>query len=110
MDTWPENWMGEAYSLVWLVVVVLSCAIMVVLYSRVVYTLWFNPNGVNQLSCQQRVGINEVVLIYLKNMFLIYFCALRCFFLYSLPTIKQKSLALLITMVQLWDVGVIKSE
>ena len=56
VDLWPKKWMGEAYGLSWLAVVVLSCATMVVLYSRVLYTLWFNTNDGNQLNYQQSVG------------------------------------------------------
>ena len=63
VDSWPKQWMREYYSMSWLVVVVLSCTIMVVLYSRVVYTLWFKPNNSGELSCQQRVRVNKVVLI-----------------------------------------------
>ena len=53
----PEDWMGRAYSVAWLVVVDLSLLLMVVLYSRTVYALWFkrNDNGI-QLTYQQKVS------------------------------------------------------
>ncbi len=48
--------MGKAYSVAWLVVVDLSLLVMVVLYSRVVYTLWFKRDDNNQLTDQQKVS------------------------------------------------------
>ncbi|KAL9975319.1 hypothetical protein ACROYT_G012472 [Oculina patagonica] len=51
------TWLGRlnmAYHWMWFVLVVLSLALMVGFYSRVVYTLWFKPNDDNQLSNQQR--------------------------------------------------------
>ncbi|KAL9957240.1 hypothetical protein ACROYT_G038852 [Oculina patagonica] len=51
---YPDDWMGKAYSVAWLVVVDLSLLVMVVLYSRVVYTLWFKRDDNNQLTDQQK--------------------------------------------------------
>ncbi|KAL9957323.1 hypothetical protein ACROYT_G038948 [Oculina patagonica] len=54
-EVWPEKWMGIANSLSWLFVVsLLPLALMVVLYSRIVYTLWFKRNDNNQLTYQQK--------------------------------------------------------
>ena len=50
--------MLEAYSGAWLVLIVLTFAMMVGLYSRVVYTLWFKRNDDNQLTHQQKVSVN----------------------------------------------------
>ena len=55
---WPEEWMKKAY-FGWLVWIVLTFALMVGLYSRVVYTLWFKQDNDNQLSHQQRVSVNK---------------------------------------------------
>jgi len=55
-EIFPERWMATAYSLAWLFLIVLSLFMMVVLYSRVVYTLWFKHDDDNQLNCQQRVS------------------------------------------------------
>lgn len=54
---WPKDWMAKATSVTWLVMVVLSMALMAVLYSRVVYTLWFKRNDDNQLTHQQQVSV-----------------------------------------------------
>jgi len=56
-----EEWMSKAYFLLWSAVVVVTVAIMVGLYSRIVYTLWFKRNPDNQLTFQQRVSINTLV-------------------------------------------------
>lgn len=53
---WTEDWMPMAYDWIWFVLVALSTALMVGLYSRVVYNLWFNRNDDNQLNYQQRVS------------------------------------------------------
>ena len=56
-EIFPERWMAMAYSLAWLFLIVLSLVMMVVLYSRVVYTLWLKQDDDNQLTSQQRVSI-----------------------------------------------------
>ena len=43
--TWPEKWMPKAYDLTWLALVIISLSVMVGLYSRVVYTLWFKRDN-----------------------------------------------------------------
>ena len=57
VEIWPENWMPKAYSLIWLALVIISISIMVGLYSRVVYTLWFKRDNNRQLTCQQKVRV-----------------------------------------------------
>lgn len=57
VSIWPAGWMRKAYSLSWKVVVFLSCAVMAVLYSRVVYTLWFKRDDDNPLKHQQKVNV-----------------------------------------------------
>ena len=55
---WPENWMGAAYDSTWLVLLaIIPLIVMTVLYSRVVYTLWFKRNDHNDLAFQKKVGI-----------------------------------------------------
>ncbi|KAL9957214.1 hypothetical protein ACROYT_G038824 [Oculina patagonica] len=55
---WPEL-MRKAYILSWVVLVFISCAVMVGLYSNVAYTLWFKRNDDNQLTFQQQ-GVMRV--------------------------------------------------
>ena len=54
--TWSEEWMGKAYSMVWFLFTgFFPVTFMIVLYSQVVYTLWFTrskPRG-NQHCVQQ---------------------------------------------------------
>ncbi len=57
MLIYPDDWMGKAYSVAWLVVVYFSLLLMVGLYSRTVYTLWFKRNDDNQLTNQQKVSL-----------------------------------------------------
>lgn len=59
---WPDKWMRKAYSVLWVLFVALPLALMVRLYSRVVYTLWFKRCDDNQLTFRQRVSVYEQVL------------------------------------------------
>ncbi|KAL9958278.1 hypothetical protein ACROYT_G035274 [Oculina patagonica] len=54
VDSWPELWMVKAYHLAVDVLVFLPLALMVVLYSRVIYTLWLKRSDDNQLNHQQK--------------------------------------------------------
>ena len=54
---WPEGWMGEVYSWTWLVLAILPLVLMIGLYSRVVYTLWFKRNDDSHLTHQQKVSV-----------------------------------------------------
>ncbi|XP_078348513.1 pyroglutamylated RF-amide peptide receptor-like [Oculina patagonica] len=56
---WPKDWIAKATSVAWLVMVVLSLAVMAVLYTRAVYTLWFKRNDDNQHTHQQQ-GVMKV--------------------------------------------------
>lgn len=56
---WPKDWMAKVNSLTGLVVVALSIVLTIVLYSRVVYTLWFKRNDDNQLTHQQKVSVSH---------------------------------------------------
>lgn len=59
-ETFPGKWMAEAYSLTWiLATTALPLALMVGLYSMVVYTLWFKRNEDNELTHQQQ-GVMKV--------------------------------------------------
>ena len=66
VDTWSEDWMSKAYTLAWDVVVFVPLALMVGLYSRVVYTLWFKRDDDNQPNHQQRVSVFKSFKIYLS--------------------------------------------
>ena len=55
--TWPERWMEEAYGWTWLVFITPPLVLMIGLYSRIVYTLWFKRNDDNSLTHQQRVSV-----------------------------------------------------
>ena len=52
-----EDWMGKAYSVAWFVGVFVPLIVMIGLYSRVVFALWFKGNDGNQLSQQQKVSL-----------------------------------------------------
>ena len=59
MFDWPEKWMDTAYQILnWNTLTVLTFLVMTVIYSRVVYVLWFNGNDDNQLTHQQRVSVH----------------------------------------------------
>ena len=57
VQSWPEKWMSTTYCLACLVLVVVSVGIMVVLYSTVVYTLWFKRNENKRINYQQKVSV-----------------------------------------------------
>jgi len=55
-ETFPNEWLAKAYSLIWfLATTAVPLALMVGLYSMVVYTLWFKRNEDNELTHQQKV-------------------------------------------------------
>ena len=56
MDFWSNELFERANQVVWDVLVFVSLALMVGLYSRVVYTLWFKRN--DRLTHQQQVSTN----------------------------------------------------
>ena len=60
---WSKEWMGVAYSMAWFAVVVISLALMALLYSRVVYTLWFKRNDDSQLTHQQKVSVPQITIL-----------------------------------------------
>ena len=47
-------------TLKWNLVTAGTLLVMIVLYSRIVYALWFKPDDSNQLTHQQMVRINSV--------------------------------------------------
>ena len=59
VNIWPKDWMAKAKSVTWLVMVVVSLALMIVLYSRVVYNLWLKRNDDNELANQQKVSVAQ---------------------------------------------------
>lgn len=54
VQSWAKQWMITAYSLAWLALVLVAVGIMIVLYSKVVYTLWCKADDGNHLNNQQR--------------------------------------------------------
>lgn len=57
-EDWPQEWMGIANSMNWLVTMtVLPMTLMTAAYSRIVCTLWFTPTDDNQLSHRQKAVI-----------------------------------------------------
>ncbi|XP_078349129.1 pyroglutamylated RF-amide peptide receptor-like [Oculina patagonica] len=56
---WPESWMGKTYSTTWFVGVFLPLILMIGLYSRLVYALWFKRNDAGQVT-QQQQGVMKV--------------------------------------------------
>ncbi len=74
LSIWPERWMEKAYGVTWFLVVALPLSLMVGLYSRIVYALWFKRNEDNQLNHQKTVSVlyRSVwwVLIVLPNWFI----------------------------------------
>ena len=57
VSIFPDAWMGQAYSVAWFVGVFIPLIVMIGLYSRVVYALWFKGNDGNQLTQQQKVSL-----------------------------------------------------
>ncbi|XP_078352666.1 pyroglutamylated RF-amide peptide receptor-like [Oculina patagonica] len=49
-----EDWMPKAYDLMWSGMIIVCVLMMVVLYSRIVYTLWFKQQYDNQPAFQNR--------------------------------------------------------
>lgn len=59
-ETFPDQWLAKAYSLTWiLATTAVPLALMVGLYSMVVYTLWFKRNDDNELTYRQK-GVMKV--------------------------------------------------
>ncbi|KAL9957216.1 hypothetical protein ACROYT_G038826 [Oculina patagonica] len=56
---WPQSWMAQGHSLAWLLYTLLPMMLMIVLYAKVVYTLWFKRNDNSQLTHQQ-MGVIKV--------------------------------------------------
>jgi len=57
VSIWPEDWMGKAYSVAWFVGVFIPLIVMIGLYFRVVYALWFKGSNGSQLTQQQKVSL-----------------------------------------------------
>ena len=58
---YEEDWKPKAYELLWSAMIVLAVVLMVGLYSRIVYTLWFKRDLDNEVAFQQRVSIEIAV-------------------------------------------------
>ena len=57
--TYPEEWMAVGYNVLWDVLAFLPLVLMVVSYSRVVYTLWFKRNYDFQSNQHQMVSYSK---------------------------------------------------
>ena len=57
VDSWPKQWMSKAYTLAIDFVVFIPLVLMVLMCSRVVYTLRFKSEHDNKLTHQQRVSV-----------------------------------------------------
>ena len=66
--TYPEEWMAVGYNLLWDVLAFFPLVLMVVLYSRVVYTLWFKRNYDFQHNQNQMVSTCKFYKILLKSL------------------------------------------
>ena len=64
-----KEWMGKAYSVVWFLVFGgLPIPLMAVLYSAVIYNLWFKRNHQSTLTYQQKVQSNWGLALIEKNL------------------------------------------
>ena len=59
INTWPEEWIGKAFSMSCLILVLFPVALMAALYSRVVYSLWVKQTELNENNNLQQVRNNE---------------------------------------------------
>ena len=56
VQTFPEEWMGQAYAMAWfLFLAFVPVLLITTLYSRVIYTLWFKGEKTNDYNCRQQV-------------------------------------------------------
>ena len=53
---YPEEWMTKAREMAWLFLTILPLGVMIGLYSRVLYILWFKSKEDSQLTYQQKVS------------------------------------------------------
>lgn len=72
VPTWPEVWM-EAFIMILSVVVGVSLVLMIVLYSRVVHTLWFKCNDEHSLNNQQKVSAAFIIHRFLFSKWQLFF-------------------------------------
>jgi hypothetical protein len=74
IEEWPKQWMSSAYSTLWLVFIgVTPVTIMSVLYSRVIYTLWFKQSehqvqGTQLAVLMSRKRVTKMLVIALSSM------------------------------------------
>ena len=60
VDSWLEQWMPKALTLAVDFVVFVPLTLMVVLYSRMISTLWFKGNEDDQLNHRQMVRAKAI--------------------------------------------------
>ena len=54
MEQWPTSWLPKAYSSTWFLLAgIAPVMLMMVLYSKVVHTLWFQREGTNSQNIRQ---------------------------------------------------------
>ena len=52
--SYPEEWMGKAFTLTWFLVLgFLPVSLMVAVYARIVFTLWFKRPELNRPNSRQ---------------------------------------------------------
>ena len=62
MEHWSSQWLSKAYSILWLFAAgIIPTMLMIVLYSRVVYSLWFKDEENNPKNTRQ-VGRPDAIL------------------------------------------------
>ncbi|XP_058964655.1 QRFP-like peptide receptor [Pocillopora verrucosa] len=64
-ETWPDDWKIRTYNIFLTTQVCVALSVMVTLYSRVVFALWFKRNGTNAVTPQQKgiMGVRKRVTI-----------------------------------------------
>lgn len=60
-ETWPDDWKIRTYNIFLTTQVCVALSVMVTLYSRVVFALWFKRNGTNAVTPQQKVSADKLV-------------------------------------------------
>ena len=60
-EMWPDDWKIKAFSLSVTTQVIIALVLMVSLYSRVIFALWFKRNGTDAVTSQQKVSADVVI-------------------------------------------------
>ena len=60
-EMWPDDWKIKAFSLSVTTQVIIALVLMVSLYSRVIFALWFKRNRTDAVTSQQKVSVDVVI-------------------------------------------------